>query len=174
MVEVIPHLCVCEKERHRLLHMKCYSYKAGLAWLSPDYSTQQPIGETQQNKSQRKYPSVNFTRESLTSFLILTPPPPTHDSSSEVTMKVHHIYSSSIFFKTSAVDEQKLRRINHPPPVIQKISCAWWSLVSGKNGMKIGFLCTKIHCIVDQRRIKINIWNIKMYIQIRAARWRSG
>lgn len=54
-------VCVCvlvsffflflQRERHRLLHMKCYSYKAALAWLSPRNSTQHPIGETQQNKS---------------------------------------------------------------------------------------------------------------------------
>lgn len=38
------YLCVCVcvilwQESHRLLHMKCYSYKAALAWLSPCHST---------------------------------------------------------------------------------------------------------------------------------------
>lgn len=42
------------QERHRLLHMKCYSYKAAVAWLSPRCSARQPAGETQQSKSQRE------------------------------------------------------------------------------------------------------------------------
>lgn len=56
-------LCVrviLRQERHRLLHMKCYSYKAAVAWLSPHCSTRQPAGETQQNKSQREITDCLF------------------------------------------------------------------------------------------------------------------
>ena len=64
LVGVCPHsVCVCvilRQERHRLLHMKCYSYKAAVAWLSPRCSARQAAGETQQNKSQQEITDFIF------------------------------------------------------------------------------------------------------------------
>lgn len=86
-------VCLCHLwgESHRLLHMKCYSYKAALAWLSPCHSTQQPIGETQQNKSQWKYVlQISHGMFSLTSppFWVFNIFSPVSECSPEVTKEV--------------------------------------------------------------------------------------
>lgn len=71
-------VCMWERKTQIIAHEMLFIQSRSSVTI-PDYSTQQLIGETQQNKSQRKYPSVNFTRESLTSLLIFTPH---HDSCS--------------------------------------------------------------------------------------------